>query len=77
MRDNRGGALTYEVVAEELDLAADAVREITSSAQQCAVDTRPQPTISTGLGDASQRLCGRRDLSRSHLLGDSTAMADS
>ncbi len=62
MRDNQGGA-------------AQAVCEITSSAQQGAVDTLPQTIISTGGGDVCHDLCGRRDRGRSHLLGDSTAMA--
>ena len=79
MRDNGGGALTYQVVTEELALAAESVREITSSAQQGTVETLPQTIASTGDGDlgvAFQDFCGRWDTGLSHLVGDSTAMAD-
>ncbi len=79
MRDNGGGGLTYEVVTEELVLAAEAVREITSSAQEGAVEALPQTIISIGHGDlgvAFRDFCGRWDTGLSHLVGDSTSMAD-
>ena len=79
MRDNGGGALTYQVVTEELVQVAESVRQITSSAQQGTVETLPETIASTGHGDlgvAFRDFCGRWDTGLSHLVGDSTAMAD-
>ncbi len=79
MRDNGGGALTYQVITDELVQAAESVREITSSAQQGTVETLPETIAATGHGDlgvALREFCGRWDTGLSHLVGDSTAMTD-
>lgn len=78
MRDTGGGGLTFAVLVEQVERAARDVRAVTSSAQAGAVEGLP-----TGVEVGHARLtevlfdfCARWDTGLSHLVGDSTAMAD-
>ena len=72
-----GAGLTYQVVVEELAVAARDVRAITASATAGTVETLP-----AGVDVGHDRLtvvlwdfCGRWDTGLSHLVGDSEEMA--
>ena len=77
MFTNDGGGLTYQVVVEELAVAARDVRVVTASAKAATVETLP-----AGVDVGHERLtevlwdfCGRWDTGLSHLVGDSEEMA--
>ncbi|MEP6649447.1 MAG: hypothetical protein ABJA74_05975 [Lapillicoccus sp.] len=74
-----GGGLTYAVVTDELVAASEAIAAVTQSASSATVESLPalvsdvgHPGVFAGLRD----FCARWDNGLSHLVGDSTAMAD-
>ena len=74
-----GGGLTYEVVTDELVAAAGAIAAVTASASAATVDSLPKSVSQVGHEDvfvALHDFCARWDNGLSHLVGDSTAMAE-
>ncbi len=74
-----GGSPTYAVVTDELVAAASAIDAVTRSAAAATVESLPGRVSEVGhagLFTALRDFCARWDAGLSHLVGDSTAMAD-
>jgi hypothetical protein len=74
-----GGGLTYAVVTDELVAAASAITAITQSASTATVESLPGRVSEVGhsaVFTALRGFCARWDTGLSHLVGDSTAMAE-
>jgi hypothetical protein len=77
VRGDAGGPLTYEVVTEELVVAAQAVLRVTDQAA-ATVENLPARVLDVGhagLATAFRDFCARSDAGLSHLVGDSAVMA--
>ena len=78
MRGDAGGPLTYEVVTDELVVAAQAVLRVTDQAAATTVENLPARVLDVGhagLATAFCDFCARWDAGLSHLVGDSAVMA--